>query len=1065
MPLLFLRTFSGSLLDRACRDAVEFQIEFGQRSGLPWGLSECAYSALDQNQIYQYRAFGVPELALKRGLEDERVIAPYATMLALMVDPAAAIENLKHLESVGLAGPMGLYEAIDFTRERKAGQPGVVIYTYMAHHQGMSLIALDNVLHHGALRRRFHDDPRVRAFESLLFERVSIARAAWHQARARHTLVREPVTSEPAERTWSEPTAVPRVYLAGNGRYTLMLTNSGGGYSRWGDFDLTRWRSDRALDPWGSFIYIRDLRAYKSALRPRSIWSAARNPVGGEMGTSAATFSPDRAEFQRRVSGIETTLHAIAAADDDVELRRLTAINRTLRSREIEFTSYLELALAPHRADAAHPAFSKLFIETEYLGGGALIAHRRLRSPDEPQVWAAHVLIGPAAEIQYETDRAKFLGRGKTPAHAEALERDLSNSAGDVLDPIFSLRCRVTLEPRQRLDLAFLTMAAPSREALLALIEKYRQLEAPPAALIKVTRAFEMVWTRTQLGLRYLGLHPADVHRYQALAGQLLYPAAAMRPPASLLARNRLGQTALWAYGISGDLPIVTVTVADSRALALARELILAHAYWRMLGFHADLVVLNQESPNYDQPLRQQLMRQIEAHCRDCVDRPGGVFLRDWNAIPEEHRDLILAASSAVLSGARGSLEQQISSPVEPPAPPVFVAATAGREAPSRPLPFLELPYFNGLGGFTQDGREYAIYVAEGNTTPKPWVNVIANSAFGAMVSEAGLGCTWSQNSQTNRLTPWHNDPVSDPQPEAIYIRDEDGAVWTPTPLPIRENEAYRARHGQGYTVFEHNSHGIGQELSVFVPVDQSVKVYRLRLRNDSSRARTLSVYYFAEWVLGSVREQQQLHVRTSFDRESGALLAGQTWTGESGRVAFAAANPRALSFSGDRCAFLGRGGSRSNPAAVRRISLDGRTGPALDPCAALQTSVAIEPGAQTEIVFLLGEARDVAEVRRIVSAVNVDRELESVRRQWDSILGTLQVRTPILSIDLLLNRWLLYQTLSCRFWGRSALYQSSGAFGFRDQLQDSLALVYSAPHLTRRHILASAARQFPEGD
>ncbi len=1063
MPLLFTRTFTNSLLDQACHSAVRRQIEYGRENQVPWGVSESAYSALDANQIYQYRAFGVPGLALKQGIEEDLVVAPYASALALLVEPAAATENLRKLEKIGLAGPMGLYEAIDFTRENKPdGERGVVIYAYMAHHQGMTLLAIDNVLHGGAMQRRFHDDRRIRAFESLLFERVPATRVPLDELEAAAPPIRTALPAEPAERTWKEDTAVPRVQLHGNGRYALMVTNSGGGYSRWNEFDLTRWRSDTTLDPWGSFIYIRDVRSDE-------IWAAANQPVGGALGTAYARFSADRAEFQRRVSGIETVLAVTIAAEDDVELRRVTITNRSLRTRQLEFTSYAELALAPHAGDKAHPAFSKMFIETEHLDDGSLLAYRRLRSPDEPPIWAAHLVLGATGDVQYETDRAQFLGRGNSPECPAGLRRDLTGSIGTVVDPIFSLRCRVSIEPRDRLELTFLTLAASSRDALLALIAKYRRNEA-------VARAFEMAWTRAQLEFRFLGIGPAAAHRFQDLASHLLYPNPRLRPPADRLAKNRLGQSALWAYGISGDLPIVLVMAGDARSLPLVREVLLAHAYWRLRGFKSDLVIIDQEFSSYDRPLNQQLLRQIEAHTPAAgIDKPGGVFLRDWNALTEEHRILFLASASVTLSGSRGPLQQQLGAARENVLPPPFVP-TGGQEEPSQPLPFLDLPYFNGLGGFTPDGREYAIYLKPGSRTPTPWVNVMANAHFGAIVGESGLGSTWSGNSQSNRLTPWHNDPVSDPQSEVIYLRDEEsGALWTPTALPIREKDAYRARHGQGYTVFEHNSHAVGLELTVFVPTapdgsGDPVKVCRLRLRNDSSHVRRLAVTYFAEWVLGPAREDQQLHVQTWRDDPSGAILARQSWTASyPDRIAFAAASPRAASYTCDRTQFLGRNGSTSKPAAFERATLDNRSGAGLDPAAALQVPVRIEPGGQVEVVFLLGEVSGADAVRAIVSRYQnrdqVESALASTRKTWDSLLGALQAHTPLLSTDFLLNRWLVYQVLSCRFWGRTALYQSSGAFGFRDQLQDSMAFVFAAPALSRAHILAAAARQFPEGD
>ncbi|MBE0660307.1 MAG: glycosyl transferase [Bryobacteraceae bacterium] len=1061
MPLIFMRTYDNSLLDMACREAVRQQISYGRENGLPWGASESAFSALDANQVYQYRAFGVPVLALKPALEGHQVIAPYATVLALLVDPVQAIVNLRKLEDHQMAGAMGFYESIDFSIEKQeGGDRGVPVYTYMAHHQGMSLTALDDVLHNEVMRHRFHGDVRIRAMEVLLFECTPITYPPAEELGTGPAPIKA-LTKDPAERIWPEETAVPRVNIQGNGRYAIMLTNSGGGYSHWYGFDVTRWRSDATIDSWGSYIYIRDVRSGET-------WAASYQPLAEEAGESSVRFAPDRAEFQRRCLGIETLLAVTVAPDDDVELRRLTVTNRSMRSRELELTSYAELAMAPHRWDTSHPAFAKLFVQTEWQADGVLIAHRRPRNPEDAEIWTAHFLVGPSQDLQFETDRSGFLGRAHTPAAPDALNARLSGSVGTVLDPIFSLRCRATLEPRDRREITFITAAAASREALATLIENFRRPET-------VGRAFEMAWTRAQLEFRYLGIGPAVAHRYQELAGHMLFPSAALRPPSDRLMKNRLGQTVLWKYGISGDMPMLTVTIYSERQLMIVRELLTAHTYWRLRGFHADLVILNQESPSYDLPLHQQLVRLIEAHSAETgLDRPGGVFLRDGHSIPEEHRNCILAASSVVLSGARGPLHQQLAAPGEKPSAPFFVPP-GGEEEPSAPLPFLELPYFNGLGGFTADGREYAIYLTAGCNTPAPWANVLANPEFGCVVTESGLGFTWCGNSQSNRLTPWHNDPVSDPQSEAIYIRDDEtGTVWTPTPLPIREQDAYRARHGQGSTVFEHNSHSIEQELTVFVPMSDDdgdpVKVCRLRLRNGSTRTRHLTITYFAELVLGTAPDEMERHVRTQFDEESGALLATQTWMGDSaGGVAFAASSPRAATHSGDRTQLLGRDGSTAKPGALGRSRLDNRTGAGVDPAAALQLTLTLLPGEQNEAVFLLGEVGTVEQVRALVARYQkgsgVEAALVQTREWWDTKLSVVQVHTPQLSTDFLLNRWLPYQTLCCRFWARSATYQSSGAFGFRDQLQDAMALVYAFPELTRRHILTAAARQFLEGD
>ncbi len=1064
MPLLFTRTFTNSMLECACRDAVAGQIEYGKAQGIPWGVSESAYSALDSHQIYQYKAFGVPALALNPGLEDALVVAPYATVLALLVDPVAALKNLERLQVLGLAGPMGFYESIDFTRENtRHGKPGVVTYSYMAHHQGMTLAALDNVLHRDVMQRRFHGDLRVRSIEALLYERNPITRLPKEGARVRVAPIRSLKDGESVDRMWTEETAAPRVQLLGNGRLAVATTNSGGGYTRWNQFDLTRWRSDPTLDPWGSFLYIRDVRSDE-------VWATTYKPFSTQQGESSIRFAADRVEMRRRVSGIETVLEVTVSPEDDAELRRLRITNRSVRKRQLEFTSYLELAMAPHGADTAHPAFAKMFIETEYPESGVLIAHRRPRSADESPLWAAHILVGAPDELQYETDRSQFLGRGNNAESPAALTRELSGTVGAVIDPVFSLRCRISLDPRDRKEITFVTLAAATREALLELIHRYQRAGS-------IARAYDMAWARAQLEFRFLRIGPDAAHRFQELVSQLLYPSSRLRPPVDRLVKNRLGQSFLWAFGISGDLPMLVVTVRDERDLALVRELLLAHAYWRLRGFRADLIIMNQEGASYEQPLRQELLRQIEAHTSDAgMDKPGGVFLRDWNSIPEDGRNLLLAVAGVVLNGNRGSLQQQLTAAGEGVALLPFVPVTEAIEEPSPPLPFLTLSYFNGLGGFTPDGKEYAIYLKPGVTTPAPWINVIANRRFGTLVSESGLGCTWQGNSQMNRLTPWHNDPVSDPQTEVIYLRDEQsGAVWTPTALPAGGKSAYRARHGHGYSVYEHNSHGITQELTVFVPAGEDgtgdpVKICRLRLRNESSRKRKLTATWYNTWVLGSVREDQQLRVLTSRDEETGAVMARQYWNSAyAGQVAFAASVPPAVSWSGDRTRFLGRNGTFSKPDALGLARLDNRTGIGADPAAALQVLLTLEPGAGTEVIFLLGQTGNVESMRALIGRYQepamVEAALTATRNWWDTTLGALQVKTPVLSTDFLLNGWLLYQALSCRFWGRSALYQSSGAIGFRDQLQDCLAFLYAAPQLSRQHILAAAARQFPEGD
>jgi cyclic beta-1,2-glucan synthetase len=1073
MPLIFTRSYENSLLDAACREAVNWQRQYATLHRIPWGVSEAAFAALDANRTYQYQAFGVPGLGLKRGLEDDLVVAPYASALALMIDPGPALQNLEHLAKLGLRSNYGFYDSIDFTRRRRSeSETGVIVYTYMAHHQGMVLLSVDNLLHGNAMQARFHADPRVRAAEPLLFERIPVAPPLIEGPTRGEAPPRMlPATSVGFKRGFVTPDSpTPRTQLLANGNYAVMVTSAGGGYSHWRDLDLSRWSADTTLDCWGSFVYVKDIVQ-------GSVWSATHQPFRRLAAHYVVSFSSNRAQFERRDAGIGTTTEIVVSLEDDVEIRRLTLVNYSNKSRELELTSYVELALAPHNSDHAHPAFSKLFVRTESLEDqSALLAWRKPRLPEDKPVWAVHALSlmesgdTEAGEDQYETDRARFVGRGRTLENPIALDGDLSNSVGSVLDPIFSLRRRVVVEPGQRVQVAFVTGVAETREGALALAQKYRDLRA-------CRRAFELAGSQERLLARHLRTSEEDAQRFQQLASHMLFPNPRFRAPAKVLRENRLGQSRLWSYGISGDLPILLVTIGDIRDAELVRDALLAHTYWRLHGLKTDLVILDEEAAGYEQPLRDTLRMVIQANSQYAgTDQPGGVFLRAAGQMPAEELTLLQSVARVVLVASRGPLVKQLASGAEVvrlPAP-----RSGGRRAeeePSAPLPFMELPYFNGLGGFTPDGREYATYLGPEASTPAPWINVMANPSFGALISEAGQGFAWYGNSQSNRLLPWSNDPVIDPSGDAIYIRDEQlGVCWTPTPSPIREMDAYRARHGQGYTVFEHNSHAIEQELVTFVPVAESgglpVRVQRLTLRNSSSRRRTLRVTFYAEWVLGGAREDTQMHVVTTWDSESRALLARNSYHPDFGeRVAFASSIPKAVSYTADRTEFLGRNGSHSNPAALMRQTLAGRHGAGLDPCAALQVLVEIDPGQEAEVTFLLGQAADPAEVRRLVQHFRdpgrVGQVLQETTAWWDRLLGTVQVDTPDLAVNFLLNRWLLYQSLSCRMWGRSAFYQSGGAIGFRDQLQDCLAMVYAAPRISREQILTAAAHQFIEGD
>jgi cyclic beta-1,2-glucan synthetase len=1071
MPSLVMRAPTGSLLEQTSRLIVRRQIDYGAALRLPWGISESAYNARDIEYTYQYSNFGVPGLGLKRGLGENRVVAPYASALAAMVDPRAAVLNFGRLAAAGACGRYGFYEALDYTPSRvPEGEAVAIVRSFMAHHQGMSIVAIADAIFGGRMRARFHAEPAVQATELLLQERpprdVSVAQP-WEVETSAVARIQEPQPSGERRFTHAaQPT--PATLLLSNGRYTSLVTAAGSGFSRWGNLAITRWREDATCDDFGSYVFLRDVRS-------GAIWSAGAQPIGAESDRYSVVFNEDRAVFARQDGTLTTTMEVVVSSEDDAEVRRISISNAGGRTREVEVTSYAELVLAPQASDVAHPAFSKLFVETEYLPAvGAVLATRRRRAPSEPEVWAAHLSVvdGPVVgRPEIETDRARFLGRGNGIHSPIAMidDRPLSNTVGTVLDPIFAMRRRVRVAPGATVRIDFWTVIASSRAAVLDLVDQHRDITA-------FGRAGTLAWTQAQVQLHHLGIDAGDAGLFQTLAGHVVYAAPAMRPSSDTILRGAGAQPGLWGQGLSGDLPIVLVRISDMEGLSFVRQLLQAHEYFRMKQLAVDLVILNERASSYVQDLQVALesaVRTSQSRPRTSGGPPGSVVVLRADLIAAETRSLLAAVARVVLVAQRGSLVDQINRVAANNGPVRTIAASISRE--EGPLPPTALPimeFFNGLGGFADSGREYVTILGPGQSTPAPWINVVSNPAFGFQVATEGSGYTWSVNSRENQLTPWSNDPVADRPGEVIYLHDDEtGDLWGPTALPIRDERAtYLARHGRGYSRFEHTRHGIAANLLQFVPLEAPVKISRLTLRNQSARPRRISVTAYVEWVLGASRSATLPYVTTEIDAATGAMFARNPWSAAFGsRVAFVELGGRQRDFTGDRRAFIGRNGSLARPAALTSgARLSGIVGAGLDPCGAMRTTLEIPAHGRVEIVVLLGEAADADEARSLIAryrSANLDGVLAEIGRHWDDVLGAVQVKTPDRPMDIMLNGWLLYQTIACRVWARSAFYQASGAYGFRDQLQDGMAIAGTRPAMARAHLLRAAARQFIEGD
>jgi cyclic beta-1,2-glucan synthetase len=1075
MPLLVMPTFKNTILDQTYHSAVERQIEYGVQRNVPWGISESGYYNFDANLNYQYRAFGVPGLGFKRGLGDDLVVAPYASMMALMVAPEQACTNLQQLSDEGFDGEFGFYEAVDYTPSRlPRGQASAVIRSFMAHHQGMGFLSLAYVLLDRPLQRRFESDPLFQATMSLLHERVPKATASYSNTTELADIRTASTDQATQMRVLQRPDSrTPEVQLLSNGRYHLMVTSAGGSYSRWNDMAITRWREDSTRDHWGAFCYVRDLE-------DGHFWSTAFQPTLTQPKHYEVVFSEGRAEFRRRDNHFDTHTEIVVSPEDDIELRRTRITNRSRARRTIDVTSYAEVVLAPAAADAMHPAFSNLFVQTEIVPPRrAILCTRRPRSVNEKTPWMFHLMAVHGADIDavsYETDRMQFIGRGNTAAAPQAMldRAPLAGNQGSVLDPIVAIRYQITLDADQTATIDMVTGIGESRDSCLSLIQTYQDRHL-------ADRVVELSWTHSQVVLRQLNASEADAQLYGRLANSVIYVNPLLRADASVLIRNHRGQSGLWSYAISGDLPIVLVQIKSQENIELVRQLVQAHAYWRAKGLAVDLVIWNEDHAGYRQVLQEQIIGLISsvtgAHA---IDRPGGIFVRLADQVSNEDRVLFQSVARVILSDSSGTLAEQINRrdllEVHPPrlAPvrdrqSIAAGKSIGYDAA---LPQRDLILSNGLGGFTPDGREYVITTSAGNVTPAPWVNVMANAQFGTVISESGQAYTWGENAHEFRLTPWANDPVCDTGGEAFYLRDEEtGHTWSPTALPRRGEGDYVTRHGFGYSVFEHVEDGIASELTVYVAVDASVKYSVLRIRNDSDTLRKLSATGYVEWVLADLRAKSTMHIITEIDPATGALFARNPYNTEfTERIAFFDVDATSRTISGDRNEFIGRNGSLQHPAAMGRVRLSGKIGAGLDPCAAMQVPFELVQGQQREIVFMLGMAdtrhTNVSDlVQRCGGRAAAQEALNAVHAYWQRTLGTVQIETPDPSLNVLANGWLMYQTIACRLWARSGYYQSGGAFGFRDQLQDSMALVHSQPKLVREHLLLCAAHQFIEGD
>ncbi|WP_291639232.1 glucoamylase family protein [Clostridium sp.] len=1067
MPLLIMKNYPGTMLDETYKAVIEAQKKYCTERGVPFGISESAFYNFDVNSNYQYKAFGIAGVGLKQGLANELVVAPYATIMALQTDFVGAYDNLKKLTDEGLEGIYGFYEAVDYTKNRIPKEESkAIIKCFMIHHEGMSLMALDNVLENNVFQKRFHRIPKVKATELLLQERVS-KRVVYDREHKFNVSEKNMGKQKIIVRKYTTAkTESPETHLISNGNYSLMISNSGSGYASRNRTMIYRWKEDVTKDNTGMFIYIKDVRE-------NEYFSATYEPCKKEGDSYEVTFALDKAEFTRSDSSITTKMEITVSTEDDSEVRRLSITNHGTGSKILEITSYFEVTLAHYDADIVHPAFGNLFVKTEYIDNpSCILATRRPRAKGKKQPWLMQTDATDGTTvgtIQYETSRVNFIGRGENTIHPASMKKNsiLSNTVGAVLDPIVSIRRKVKIKAGETCVIAFTTAIASSKAEVISLAKKYSELH-------NVNRVFELAWSQTQVDMKYYGLKSTQANLYQVMASKILFLNSTYKERSGYIKNVKKGQFALWSYGISGDLPIMLLIARESKDKDLVRQLLNAHEYLSLKGLRIDLVIINLQKVSYDQPLQTDIVDLVgSSHLRGKENKPGGLFILNKATILDEDIELLIAISRIVIDSSKGMLVSQIhNNSKRIRKQPILEKIESTLTFVPRIFNIEHLEYFNDLGGFNVENENYTILLKDFNNTPAPWINVISNGDFGFHVSESGSAYTWHKNSRENKITTWSNDWISDECSEAIYLRDDTfGNVWSITPKPIRDGGEYLIEHGFGHSDFKHEAFGIMGEVTMFVPMNHNLKLCKIKLVNNSNIARELSITYYAELVMGVVPQHTAEHIVTYLDEEKEYIYATNSYSQHFGKLnaflkLFGGVDQ---SFTGDKGEFLGRGGSVESPAALKRVRLSNNVGVGLDPCLAVTSKIHLEPNMEIELVAMLGEDENLDNISTTImkfeDVKKVDSELEVVKNYWNKLLHTIQVKTPDKSMDLMLNGWLMYQTIVCRLWARTAFYQSGGAYGFRDQLQDVMPVCLIEPSMTKKQILYSASRQFVEGD
>lgn len=1059
MPMLIMKDYKNTLLDESYKTAIKAQIDYCKDNRMPWGISESGFFAFDINLNYQYKAFGIPQLGFKRGLKEDLVISPYASMLALDLFPEEVKINMEQLTREYVEGMYGFYEAVDYTVKRlPVNMEKAIVKSYMSHHQGMIFLSINNYINDNILVKRFHNNPEIKCGELLLQEKIPLNLIVTKENENTLELKYvENIKKELILRRFGKGSIEDvKYHLLSSGNYTLFISSRGTGYSKMGKYHLYRWRKDSQIRPYGYFIYIKDLNKNK-------LWSTTYEPTKVYPEKYEVKYTDYKASFYRKDGDIESEMDIVLFPEENGEIRKVTLLNNGSEDTLLELSSFVEITIDSYEADLAHTVFNNLFIKTELFDDGVLLGNRRNIDKKKGSPWLVHCLVSDElgeGSYQYETSRTNFLGRGTDLSNPQGVNRELTNTVGAVLDPIMSLRKRIKLKSGESKTIYYIIGIFDKKDIAIEFAKKYREIST-------IERALELSLIRSQTEISYLNYSKEDIKLFNELLPNVLFSNGEnKRKYKDIINVNIRGQEGLWAYGISGDNPLILLRIKSIEGLDTLKTILRAHSFWNQKGLIVDLLILNEDYGSYYEPLYEKIKHIIYETNSYQPSGRGNTFIVKANEIDDEGKALLFKWADMIITAEEG-IERGNTIPK--------IASFKKFNKPIKTFKNIktkmELNFFNGIGGFSLDGKEYSIILSKGIYTPLPWINVIANKNFGFIISEKGTGFTWAHNSRENKLTPWYNDPILDMPSEIIYLRDDEtGEAWTIAPAPIREDEDYIITHGKGYTVFNHNSHGIEQSTTMYVSLSENIKINRIILKNVSNIDRKLSVVYYLRPVLGVSDELTAKHLETFMDKEEVIFsIKNSANTEFRNSTIYITSSEKINSYTGDRYEFLGPLGDLANPNGLKLEKFSNRTGIGYDPCCALEINMDISKGESKEILLLIGESTNdesgykmIKEYRQLSNAKN---ELDNVIEYWKDKLSNIKIETPDEPMNILMNSWLIYQTIVARLWARAAFYQVGGAYGARDQIQDAMNSIYFFPEECKSQILNLCRHQFIEGD